>query len=347
MTSPNDDETPRSFEELIRRLPKVELHLHLEGTLEPEMAFALAERNGVRLRFPTVETLRSAYAFRDLQSFLDLYYESIAVLRTERDFYQLTRAYLERAAGEHIRHAELFFDPQSHTRRGVPFGTVIEGIHQALVEGESDLGITTRLIMCFLRDLSYKEAAAALREALPYREWLIGVGLDSAELGHPPSAFTAVFAAARAQGLRVVAHAGEEGPPEYIWEALDLLGAERIDHGVRCLEDPALVSRLAAEHVPLTVCPLSNLHLRVVASLEDHPLRSLLEAGLCATINSDDPAYFGGYLTDNFLAIARALRLTRAEVVTLVRNSYQAAFIDEPRRRQLEDELITALRSMP
>ena len=327
------------MEEWIRALPKAELHLHIEGTLEPELMFELARRNGVELRFASVEALRRAYAFDDLQSFLDIYYEGMAVLRTERDFHELTRAYLRRARADGVRHAEIFFDPQAHTARGVAFETVIEGIHGALEEGRRELGVSGLLILCFLRHLPATEAMATLEQALPYRDRLVGVGLDSSELGHPPEAFAAVFERARAAGLRAVAHAGEEGPPGYVWQALDVLHAERIDHGVRCEEDAALLERLARERVPLTMCPLSNVRLRVVDRLEDHNLRRLLERGVRVSIHSDDPAYFGGYVGDNYLAAAAALGLSREDLVTIARNSIEASFLDDGAQAELLAEL--------
>ncbi|HTW84059.1 MAG TPA: adenosine deaminase [Candidatus Sulfotelmatobacter sp.] len=310
------------------RLPKAELHLHIEGTFEPELIFALAERNGVPLPYPSVEALRRAYAFTDLQSFLDLYYAAMAVLRTERDFAELADAYLARAAAQGVVHAEIFFDPQAHTARGVPFATVIDGLWAALRTSEARHGITTKLIMCFLRDQSEESALATLDQALPYGERIVAVGLDSAEVGNPPRKFARVFARALAEGWKTVAHAGEEGPPAYVTEALDVLHVSRIDHGVRSLEDPRLVARLRDERVPLTVCPFSNVKLRVVDTLRDHPLARMLEAGLCATVNSDDPAYFGGYVGENLAGVADALRLGTSELVTLARNSFEASFID-------------------
>ena len=327
------------MEEWIRALPKAELHLHIEGTLEPELMFELARRNGVELRFASFEALRRAYAFDDLQSFLDIYYEGMAVLRTERDFHELTRAYLERARADGVRHVEIFFDPQAHTARGVAFETVIEGIHGALEEGRRELGVSGLLILCFLRHLPAAEAMATLEQALPYRDRLVGVGLDSSELGYPPEAFAAVFGRARAEGLRAVAHAGEEGPPGYVWQALDVLHAERIDHGVCCEEDAALLERLVRERVPLTMCPLSNVRLRVVDRLEDHNLRRLLKRGVRVSIHSDDPAYFGGYVGDNYLAAAEALDLSREDLVTIARNSIEATFLDDGAQAELLAEL--------
>jgi adenine deaminase len=311
----------------VRGIPKAELHLHIEGTLEAEMMFALAQRHGVTLRYPSVEALRAAYQFDSLQSFLDLYYAGAAVLREERDFHELTAAYLERAYEDGVVHTEIFFDPQTHTARGVPLGAVVGGITSALAEGERRFGISHRLILCFLRHLSADQAMRTLEDALPFVPALAAVGLDSSEAGHPPGKFAAVFARARELGLPAVAHAGEEGPPQYIREALDVLRVRRIDHGVRCEQDPQLLERLARERMPLTVCPLSNVRLRVFECLEQHNLRRLLQRGLCVTINSDDPAYFGGYLGANYLATWRALCLSRAEVVQLAANSFEASFL--------------------
>jgi adenosine deaminase len=316
-----------------RALPKAELHLHIEGTLEPELMFELGARNGVALPYPDVEAVRRAYVFDDLQSFLDLYYAGCAVLVREEDFRDLTAAYARRAVEQGVRHAEIFFDPQTHTDRGIPLDTVVSGISSALREAERDLGLTSRLILCFLRDQSAETAMATLGDALAHRDALTAVGLDSAEVGNPPEKFRAVFDRAREEGLLTVAHAGEEGPPDYIWQALDLLHASRIDHGVRCLEDEQLVERLVGEAIPLTVCPLSNVKLRVFDTLADHNLAQLLRRGVRATVNSDDPAYFGGYVGDNFAATAPALRLTRAEVLELARNSFLASFLDDAARR--------------
>jgi adenosine deaminase len=310
------------------RLPKSELHLHIEGTLEPDLMFALAARNDVRLPFPDVESVKRAYVFGDLQSFLDIYYRACAVLIEERDFYDLTVAYLERARADGVRHAEIFFDPQTHTARGIDFGMVVAGITRALAEGQQQ-GISSRLIMCFLRHLPPEDAMATLEEALEHRELITGVGLDSAEVGHPPELFQRVFERAIDHGFRAVAHAGEEGPPEYIWQALDVLGAERIDHGVRCVEDRRLVDRLASDRVPLTVCPLSNVKLRVFDELEQHPLAQMLKRGLCVTVNSDDPAYFGGYVGENFAAVRSALALSNGDLIQLARNSFEASFLDD------------------
>jgi adenine deaminase len=320
-------------------VPKAELHLHIEGTLEPEMMFALARRNGVALPFADAEAVRRAYVFRDLQSFLDVYYAGCRVLLREQDFYDLTWAYLHRAAADGVRHAEIFFDPQTHTGRGVPFETVVTGIRRALLDGRERLGITSGLILCFLRDLSAEAALRALEQARPFRDWLLGVGLDSAEKDNPPVKFRAVFERARDWGLHAVAHAGEEGPPDYIRQALDVLKAERIDHGVRCEEDPDLMARLAAEQVPLTVCPLSNVKLRVVPALARHNLKRLLDRGLCVTVNSDDPAYFGGYVGENFRACQAALGLSDADVLRLAKNSFRASFVEEEERRRLLAEV--------
>jgi adenine deaminase len=314
-------------------LPKAELHLHIEGTLEPELMFELARRNAVHLPYRSVEDVRHAYVFSDLQSFLDIYYAGCHVLLKEQDFYDLTWAYLSRATGQGVRHAEIFFDPQTHTDRGVPFETVITGIRRALDDGRDRLNISSGLILCFLRHLSADAAMQTLREALPYRDWILAVGLDSSEVGHPPSKFRAVYERAKEAGLLAVAHAGEEGPPGYIWEALDLLDAQRIDHGVRCIEDERLMARLVEERIPLTLCPLSNVRLRVFADLAQHNLKRLLDRRLLVTVNSDDPAYFGGYVADNFRMTAEALRLTRDQLVTLARNSFTAAFLPEDQKR--------------
>jgi adenosine deaminase len=316
----------------VMRLPKAELHLHIEGTLEPDLMFDLARRNGVALPYPDVESVRRSYVFSDLQSFLDIYYQACAVLVEEEDFFDLTTAYFRRAHEQGVRHAEIFFDPQTHTQRGVAIGTVLGGITRGRQLAREELGITSELILCFLRDLPEAAAHETLDLALPYREQFSGVGLDSAEVGNPPEKFARVFARARAEGLHAVAHAGEEGPPDYIWQALDLLEVERIDHGDGCLEDARLVERLVAEQVPLTVCPLSNVRLRVYDTLADHPLRRLLEAGLVATANSDDPAYFGGYVGDNYAAAQAALQLSDEQIVQLARNSFEASFIDDAAR---------------
>jgi adenine deaminase len=326
----------RSF---IRALPKAELHLHLEGALEPELALAFAQRNRMSFRFGSVDELRKSYQFTDLQSFLNLYYECTASLVTEQDFYDLALSYLQRAAADGVRHAEVFFDPQSHTKRGVKFETTISGIHSALELGRRRYGISSNLIMCFLRHLSAEDAMATLEMALPLKDQILGVGLDSSELGHPPLKFFEVFARAREAGFRRVAHAGEEGPPAYIWQALDLLRAERIDHGVCAVEDAALMLRLAKEQIALTVCPLSNVRLGVFPSISQHSLKRLLDAGVLATINSDDPAYFGGYVSDNYVAVQEGLNLSREEIVKLAANSFTASFLPTLDKRILLDEL--------
>ena len=318
-----------SMESFIRRIPKAELHLHIEGTLEPEMMFELARKHRLALPYASVEQLRQAYSFSNLQSFLDIYYQGADVLRDEDDFHALTSAYVRRAHADGVVHAEIFFDPQTHTARGVPFATVIGGIHSALEEARRALGITHRLILCFLRHVSAQDAMTTLEQALPHVCAITAVGLDSSEAGHPPSKFAEVFARARSEGLLTVAHAGEEGPPEYVSEALDLLQVKRVDHGVRSAEDPALLARLVRDRVPLTVCPLSNVRLRVFDRMEDHNLKRLLRQGLCVTVNSDDPAYFGGYVAENYLAAFRALVLSRADIVQLASNSFEASFLPQ------------------
>jgi len=323
----------------IRGLPKAELHLHIEGTLEPEMLFELAERNGVALPYESVDEVRAAYEFTDLQSFLDIYYQGAAVLVTERDFADLMTAYLERAHADGVRHAEIFFDPQTHTERGIEFSVFMDGFATAQSEVEERLGITSSLILCFLRHLSGDAALETLEAARPYLDRLVGVGLDSSEVGNPPERFTAAFEMASELGLRRVAHAGEEGPPAYIRGALDVLGAERIDHGVRVEDDDELVRRLVTEGTPLTMCPLSNIKLRVFNQLSDHNLKRLLDRGLKVTVNSDDPAYFGGYIGDNYLALAEALELSREDLARLARNSIEATFLPSRRRQDLLAEL--------
>ncbi len=323
----------------IRAMPKAELHMHLEGALEPELAFKFAQRNHLKLRFNSVDELRASFNFTDLQSFLDLYYENTSTLITKADFSELTSSYLSHAANDNVRHAELFFDPQSHTSRGVSFETVITGIHEGLEAGARDHGITTNLIMCFLRHLSEDDALTTLERALPFRRLFSGVGLDSSEKGNPPSKFERVFARARAEGLHVVAHAGEEGPADYIRQALDLLHVERIDHGVRILEDLTLAERVTHDHIPLTVCPLSNVKLRVFPSIRQHNLKRLLDAGLIVTINSDDPAYFGGYVADNYIAVQEALGLARGDLHRIAANSFKASFISGHRKQSLLHQL--------
>jgi adenine deaminase len=326
-------------ETLIKDIPKAELHIHIEGSLEPELMFELARRNGLKLPFKSVDEVREAYEFVDLQSFLQLYYQGVRVLVNERDFYDLTWAYLKKARSQNIRHSEMFFDPQAHTGRGIAFDTVISGIHHAMLDAKQRLGISSKLVLCFLRDLSEEAAIATLQQALPFSDWIVAVGLDSSEVWHPPEKFTRVFDKAREEGFLTVAHAGEEGPPEYIWQALDRLKVSRIDHGVRCIEDPKLTARLAAEGIPLTVCPLSNVKLRVFESVEQHNLKQLLDHELCVTINSDDPGYFGGYLTENFLTVQKALRLDRDDIYCLVRNSFRAAFLSPDEKQTFLDEL--------
>jgi adenosine deaminase len=319
--------------DFVRQLPKAELHVHIEGTLEPELVFELASRNGVALPYADVDALRRAYVFEDLQSFLDIYYANCAVLRTEQDFYDLTTAYLTKATRQGVRHAEIFFDPQTHTQRGVSFETCCMGIRRALDDGATTLGVSSGLILCFLRDLSEESALRTLEEARPFAQHLAGIGLDSAEVGNPPAKFAEAFRRARAMGLPGVAHAGEEGPPAYIWDALETLQARRIDHGVRCVEDDQLVERLATEQIPLTVCPFSNVRLCVFPSLRQHDLPVLLACGLLVTVNSDDPAYFGGYVGDNLLAVAETFDLGREQVAELARNSFRAAFLSEAQRK--------------
>jgi adenosine deaminase len=323
----------------VRQLPKAELHVHIEGTLEPELTFELAARNKVDLPYADVDALRRAYSFEDLRSFLDIYYANCAVLRTEQDFYDLAHAYLTRAAGQGVRHAEVFFDPQTHTERGVPFETCCMGIRRALYDGATELGISSGLILCFLRDRSEEAALQTLEEARPFAEHLLAVGLDSAEVGNPPAKFARVFRQAREIGLPGVVHAGEEGPPEYIWEALDVLEARRIDHGVRCLEDDRLVARLVEGQIPLTVCPFSNVKLRVFPTLQAHSLPELVRRGLLVTVNSDDPAYFGGYVADNLGAAAESFDLTRDAIAELARNSFRAAFLPDPVKARYLDEV--------
>ncbi len=324
---------------LLRVMPKAELHLHIEGSLEPELMFALAARNGLTLPYPDVESLRRAYVFDNLQDFLNIYHEGTKVLRTEQDFYDMAWAYLQRAAADHVLHTEIFFDTQTHTGHGVSTEVVIHGLHRACVDAKTQLGISARLILCFLRHLSEQAAFEALEQATAHLDKLVGVGLASSELGHPPEKFARVFAKARALGLHLVAHAGEEGPPAYIWSALDMLKVERIDHGVQAMQDPALVARLARDRIPLTVCPLSNLKLRVFPALAQHNLRAMLDAGLVATVNSDDPAYFGGYINQNFTETFDALGLTAQHAYQLAHNSFEASFIDASAKRAFQDQL--------
>lgn len=319
--------------ELIRALPKAELHVHIEGTFEPELMFAIAQRNNIAIPYQSVEELKEAYNFHNLQSFLDIYYAGANVLIHEQDFYDLAWAYFEKCAEDYVVHTEMFFDPQTHTDRGVAFETVLNGLQRACNDAKVKLGISSHLIMCFLRHLSEDAAFSTLEQALPYKDQIIGVGLDSSEVGHPPSKFERVFAKAREAGFLIVAHAGEEGPAEYVWEALDLLKVNRVDHGVRSEEDPVLMQRLIAEKMPLTVCPLSNLKLCVVNDMAEHNIRRLLQQGVHVTVNSDDPSYFGGYMNDNFIAITEALDLSNAELKQLAINSFEASFISDAEKQ--------------
>ncbi len=323
----------------IRDIPKAELHIHIEGSLEPEMIWDLSQKNKIALPYSSIQAIRDAYQFKNLQSFLDLYYAGVSVLQTEQDFYDLTWAYVRKAVAQSVRHAELFFDPQAHTQRGIPFQTVYRGIHQALQDAQRQYDLSSQLILCFLRDQSVESARETLQQALPYQEGICAVGLDSAEVGYPPARFKPVFDRARQAGFRTVAHAGEEGPPSYIWEAIQLLRVSRIDHGVRCLEDPQLMTYLLAHQIPLTVCPLSNVKLKVFESLEAHNLKRLLDYGLLVTVNSDDPAYFGGYIAENYEAVQAALQLDSQEIYQLAKNSIMAAFLEPDRRQTLLTEL--------
>ena len=323
----------------IQNLPKAELHLHIEGTLEPEMMFELAQRNKIDLPYKSVLEIKQAYNFEDLKSFLDIYYQGSEVLQTERDFYDLTWAYLQKAADQNVRHTEIFFDPQTHTDRGIAFETVYQGIYRALEDGKNKLGISSQLILSFLRHLTQEQAFATLEQALPYKDTMVAVGLDSAEQGNPPSKFEEVFNKARAEGFLSVAHAGEEGPPEYIWEAINLLEVSRIDHGVRSMEDPELLNYLADKQIPLTVCPLSNIELNVFDSMTEHNLKQLLDEGICVTLNSDDPAYFGGYVAENYQAAQSALNLTEKELYQIAKNSFQASFLPPETKLKLIAEL--------
>lgn len=325
--------------ELIRALPKAELHVHIEGTFEPELMFEIAQRNKIAIPYQSVEEVRQAYNFHNLQSFLDIYYAGANVLILEQDFYDLAWAYFEKCAEDHVVHTEMFFDPQTHTDRGVAFETVINGLQRACDDAKAKLGISSHLIMCFLRHLSEEAAFETLEQALPFKDQIIGVGLDSSEVGHPPSKFERVFAKAREAGFLIVAHAGEEGPPEYVWEALDLLKVNRIDHGVRSEEDEALMQRLIAEKMPLTVCPLSNLKLCVVNDMAEHNIRRLLQQGVHVTVNSDDPSYFGGYMNDNFIAIAKSLDLSHEELKQLAINSFEASFIPDAEKQKWKQQI--------
>ncbi|MBP8772056.1 MAG: adenosine deaminase [Aeromonadaceae bacterium] len=328
------------MDKFVAGLPKIELHVHIEGMLEPELLFALAERNHIELPYPDVDSLRSAYQFTNLQSFLDLYYQGAAVLQTQADFFDLTWAYLLRCQQDNVVHTEIFFDPQTHTQRGISFETVILGIQSALEQGERELGITSRLILCFLRHLSEESAFATLEQALPFKALIHGIGLDSSELGNPPEKFARVFARAKTEGWRLVAHAGEEGPASYIWDALDLLHVDRVDHGVRAMDDPLLLARLAAERMPLTVCPLSNTRLCVYATMAEHTILDLLDKGLCVTVNSDDPAYFGGYMGANYQALVDHLQASKEQLRQLALNSVEASWLGDKQKRMLEQRIL-------
>ena len=324
-----------SLENFINNIPKAELHLHIEGTFEPELMFKIAERNNIRLKYKSVEELHSAYNFNNLQDFLNIYYAGANVLITEQDFYDLTLAYLEKMKSQNVLHTEIFFDPQTHTARGIEFSTVINGIHSALRDAEKEFGITSKLIMSFLRHLSETDAFKTLDKGLKFKDWIAGIGLDSSEVGNPPSKFQRVFEKAKSEGFLVMAHAGEEGPSEYVWEALELLKVQRIDHGNRSLDDDNLLKRLAEEQIALTVCPLSNLKLRVVESLEEHPLKTMLNKGLLATVNSDDPAYFDGYVNENYLETALALNLSKKDIYQLAKNSFIGSFLNEDEKKDM------------
>lgn len=328
-----------ALKKFISGLPKAELHLHIEGTFEPDLMFEIAERNNIKLKYNSVDELKSAYNFNNLQEFLDIYYSGANVLIEEQDFYDLTWAYLLKIHSQNVIHTEVFFDPQTHTSRGVPFNKVISGIHQALEDGREKLGISYRLILSFLRHLSEESAFQTFQDALKYKDWITALGLDSSEKGHPPGKFERVFAKAREEGFLTVAHAGEEGPPEYVWEALNLLHVSRVDHGNRSLEDPLLVDELVKRKMPLTVCPLSNLKLKVVKEMNQHPLAKMLEKGMVVTVNSDDPAYFGGYMNENYLAVATALTLTKAQIVRLAKNSFTASFLNENEKHRMIEKI--------
>lgn len=323
-----------SIEEFINGIPKAELHLHIEGTFEPELMFEIAKRNGKKIPYDSIDDLKRAYRFNNLQEFLDIYYAGAEVLIEEQDFYDLTWAYLKKVHEENLVHTEIFFDPQTHTDRGIPFGTVITGIRNALEDGKEKLGISYKIIMSFLRHLDEASAFKTLEEAMPYREWIDGIGLDSSELGNPPSKFQGVFATCREHGFFLVAHAGEEGPAEYIWEALDLLKVDRIDHGNRCMEDPELIKRLAELQMPLTLCPLSNLELKVVKDLKEHPVVKMMDKNLLVTVNSDDPAYFGGYMNANYLGIANALNMSKEQIAQLAKNSFKASWLSDGEKQK-------------
>lgn len=324
-----------SIEKFIAGIPKAELHLHIEGTFEPELMFEIAGRNDIKIDYAHVDDLKKAYRFNNLQEFLDIYYAGAKVLMLKQDFYDLTWAYLTKIHSQNVVHVEIFFDPQTHTDRGIPFEEVINGIYSALEEGKEKLGISFRLIMCFLRHLDEASAFKTLEQALPYKEWISGIGLDSSEVGNPPSKFKRVFDKAIEEGFLTVAHAGEEGPADYIWEAIDLLKVTRIDHGNRCLDDDKLVDRLAKLQTPLTLCPLSNLELKVINNLKDYPLAKMMDKGLLVTINSDDPAYFGGYLNENYLGVAQALGLSKKQISELAKNSFRASWLSELDKKEM------------
>jgi len=328
-----------AMNDFISGLPKAELHLHIEGTFEPELMFVIAERNQIKLKYNSVDELKAAYNFNNLQEFLDIYYNGANVLIEERDFYELTWAYLQKIHSQNVLHTEVFFDPQTHTSRGILFHKVISGIHRALEDGREKLGISSRLILSFLRHLSEESAFQTLEEALPYKAWITAVGLDSSETGHPPVKFEKVFAKAREDGFLTLAHAGEEGPPEYVWEALNILGVSRIDHGNRSLENPQLIAELVKRKMPLTICPLSNLKLKVVTDMTQHPLAEMLEKGIMATINSDDPAYFGGYMNENYIVVAEALKLSKVQIVGLAKNSFAASFLEDETKKEMIEKI--------
>jgi len=328
-----------TIEKFIEGMPKAELHLHIEGTFEPELMFEIAHQNNIPISYNSVDELKKAYNFNNLQEFLDIYYAGASVLLHVQDFYDLTWAYLTKVHEQNLIHTEIFFDPQTHTDRGIPFDTVIQGIHSALEDGKEKLGITSQIIMCFLRHLDESSAFDTLEQALPYKEWIIGVGLDSSEMENPPSKFERVFEKARDDGFLTVAHAGEEGPSEYIWEAINLLKVSRIDHGNRSLDDDQLIKHLAEKQTPLTVCPLSNLALKVVEDLKDHPLVKLMDAGLMVTINSDDPAYFGGYMNENYIGIAKALDLSKKQITELAKNGFKASLLSQPKKDEMIQEI--------
>jgi adenosine deaminase len=328
-----------ALEDFIKGIPKAELHLHIEGTFEPELMFEIAKRNNIKIKYKSVEEIKKAYDFNNLQDFLDIYYQGAGVLIEEQDFYDMTWAYLKKAHSQNVLHAEIFFDPQTHTDRGIKFQTVVQGINRALQDSQNKLGMSTGLIMCFLRHLDEEAAMKTLQQALNHKNLITAVGLDSSEVGHPPSKFQSVFEHARQEGFLTVAHAGEEGSAEYIWEALNLLKVSRVDHGNHCLDDEKLVQELVNRNMPLTVCPLSNLKLKVVNNLKEHPLRKMLEKGLLVTINSDDPAYFGGYVNENYLAISNALSLSKEEIVRLAKNSFTASFLDEEVKQHMIDKV--------